>query len=389
LLEGTPTGAYHGVFHPVELLAKTLQALMDKTGVEKKEVEDVIAGCVSPIGSQGGNIARLALLAAGFPEHVSGVQLNRMCGSGQQAVHFAAQAIASGDMDLTIGCGIEMMSTERMGSDFKPSAQLQSLLPFNMYHQGYSAELLASKYGITREEMDAFAGESHRRAHEATKAGLFKGELFPIRVPKKDKDGKALTDTYELTGDEGVRYPVDTDKLKSLKTPFKEDGVITPAHASQVSDGAGAILLASWDKVVELKLKPIARIVARAVVGSNPEIMLSGPIEATREVLKKAKMKMEQIDRVEINEAFASVVLAWKKELKPDMNKVNVNGGAIAHGHPLGASGAILMTKLVYELKRTGLRYGLQTMCIGWGMATATIIENLDNKQAQHKSSKL
>jgi len=354
-------------------------------------VEDVIAGCVSPNQEQGGNIARLALLAAGFPQKVPGVQLNRMCGSGQQAVHFAAQAIAAGDMDIVIGCGIEMMSVVKMGSDMNDEARekVRKLVPFKVLNQGQSAELISEKYNITKDELNALAVRSHELSHKATEAGYVKPELFPIQVPKKDQKTGAVIEPrqyYTLDKDEGIRYPADISKMKTLPTPFKKDGKITPAHASQISDGAGAVMLMSESKMKELGIKPLAKIIARTVVGSDPELMLTGPIEATRNVLKKAGMTLDQIDRIEINEAFGSVVVAWQKELKADMSKVNVNGGAIAHGHPLGATGAILMTKLVYELKRTGLRYGLQTMCIGWGMATATIIENCDAKGYKEQS---
>eukprot|EP01090_Pellita_catalonica_P021123 TRINITY_DN7828_c0_g1_i1.p1 TRINITY_DN7828_c0_g1~~TRINITY_DN7828_c0_g1_i1.p1 ORF type:complete len:405 (+),score=82.30 TRINITY_DN7828_c0_g1_i1:3-1217(+) len=378
---GYPNGAYYGALQPVELLAKTLEALMSRTGAPKEQVEDVITGCVSPVGDQGGNIGRLGALAAGFPNSVPGVQLNRMCGSGQQAIHFAAQAIAAGDMELAIGCGVEMMSTVKMGSDFMPSnpAKLQAALPFKIFHQGFSAELIAAKYDISRDSMDKFAAQSHANCDAATKRGDFDSEVFPITVPEKSKTGQLVDGSFRvISTDEGIRHPTNFEKLKKLKTPFKKGGVVTAAHASQVSDGAGAVLLASGAKARDLGIRPLARIVSRAVVGSDPELMLTGPIAATQLALKKAGLQISDIDRFEINEAFASVVLAWKKALNPDMSKVNVNGGAIAHGHPLGATGAILMTKLVHELKRSNTRYGLLTMCIGWGMATGTVIENYD-----------
>jgi len=365
---GRDDGALHSV-HPVDLLALTLSECVKRAGIQKADVEDVIAGCVTPMGKQGANIARLALLKAGFPIEVPGVQLNRMCGSGQQAVHFASQAISAGDMDLAIGGGIEMMGTIPMGSDWGVlDDEFLSSYPYPLSPMGICAEMLAEQWNITRREADEFSANSHIKAANAIAQGYFKREIMPVEV--KCNGSSKMVDT-----DEGVRAP-NLEKMAQLKTVFKEDGTVTAANASQISDGAGAVLLASAEKADKLGLKKRARIVARVVVGSDPKLTLTGPIPATWKVLERANMKIADIDAIEINEAFATVVLAWARELKPDMKRVNPNGGAIALGHPLGATGAILMTKLVHELERTGARYGLQTMCIGHGMATATIIEN-------------
>jgi len=365
---GKEDGALHGI-HPVDLLARTLDTVVRLAGVEKSHVDDIVAGCVTPISEQGTNIGRLAGLKAGFPIEVPGVQVNRFCGSGQQAIHFAAQAIAAGDADLAIGCGIESMSRVQMGSDGALTQEFRSSFPYELLHQGISAELVAAKWNIGRSELDDFAIRSHALAAEAQHHGWTCNEVFPVEL----NGGKRRV----LDFDEGVRSSVDPAKIASLKPVFKADGVITAANSSQISDGAAAVLLASGEKADELGLRKRARIVARVAVGSDPVLMLTGPIDATRSALRKAGLHVDEIDAFEINEAFASVVLAWARELKPDMNKVNVQGGAIAHGHPLGATGAVLMTKLVNILERAGGRYGLQTMCIGFGMGTGTIIERV------------
>ena len=369
---GREDGALHGI-HPVDLMARTLDELMNRAGVAKKEVEDIVTGCVSPTGEQGANIARLSLLKAGFPVEVPGVQINRMCGSSQQAVHFVSQAIAAGDMELAIGAGVEMMGRVPMGSDWGVlnDAEFVDAFPFALSSMGECAERIADKWDLSREALDEFSAQSHRRAAAAIEAGYFRSQIMPVEVGTNG-------DTRIVDTDEGVRGNPNVEKMGQLRTPFKENGKVTAANASQLSDGAGAVLIASGAKADALGLKKRARIVARVVVGSDPELTLTGPIPATHKALKKAGLTLDQIDVVEINEAFASVVLAWEKELQPDMDKVNPNGGAIAMGHPLGATGAILMTKLLNELERTGTRYGLQTMCIGHGMATATIIERLD-----------
>eukprot|EP01027_Heterolobosea_sp_BB2_P001345 GEZU01002053.1.p1 GENE.GEZU01002053.1~~GEZU01002053.1.p1 ORF type:complete len:408 (+),score=128.26 GEZU01002053.1:63-1286(+) len=389
--KGREDGKLHSI-HPIDLLAITLDTVVNRAGVKKGDVEDVICGCVTPLREQGANIPRLALLKAGFPQHVPGVQLNRMCGSGQQAIHFASQAIAAGDMDLVIGCGVEMMGTVKMGSDSNVLTKgtpdgYTGDFPVKLLHQGLSADILAAKYGVTREEVDAFAVRSHERAHNATQRGYFKQQIVPVTVKKQQKnaDASALVQIEVVDKDEGIRYPVDKAALAKLRTIFKKDGVVTAGNASQISDGAAAVLLASEKKIKQLGLRKRARIVARAVVGSDPVTMLDGVIPATRKVLEKANMTINDIDVFEVNEAFACVVLAWMKTLGIPEDKVNPNGGAIAHGHPLGATGAVLMTKLVNELERTNKRFGLLTMCIGHGQATATIIENCSWAQNRSK----
>jgi acetyl-CoA acyltransferase len=351
-------------FSPVDLAAKVMQAVVNRSGVPAGQIEDVIWGVVTPIADQGGNLARLGVLKAGFPVEVPAVSLNRMCGSSQQALHFASQAILSGDMELVIAGGTEMMSHQALGADY-PTEWPE--VGHSLVHQGISAEMMAEKWQLKREELDDYAFNSHIKAGEAIRAGYFESQILPVN----------LADGTSFIIDQGVRMPPDRERMTTLKPAFKENGVITAGNSSQVSDGAAAILVASPDAVGRYNLNPRARIVARVVVGSDPTLMLDGPIPATRKVLKKAGLTLDEMDVIEINEAFASVVLAWATELKPDMSKVNPNGGAIAHGHPLGATGAVLMTKLLHELERRKARYGLQTMCIGHGMATATIIERL------------
>ena len=356
---------------PDDLLADTLKALVERTKIDPAEVEDVVIGCVDQLGEQGFNIARNAALIAGFPLDVCGTTLDRMCGSGQQAANFAAMGVMSGQYECVIAGGVENMSRVPMGSnasgpgDGPLSPRLQAL--YNIVPQGISAEMLAEKWGLKREELDKFSGESHEKAGRAIAEGRFKREIAPITLP----DGSVF-DT-----DEGVRVPVNWEKLASLAPSFKPDGVVTAASSSQISDGAGALLIMSEARAKALKLTPRARIVATSLAGVDPTIMLTGPIPATQRVLKKAGLKIDQIDLFEINEAFASVVLAWERELHPDMERVNVNGGAIALGHPLGCSGGRLMNTLLHELERTKKRYGLQTMCIGFGQGIGTIIERL------------
>jgi acetyl-CoA acetyltransferase family protein len=374
--KGRSSGALHSV-HPVDLLATTLDAVTKQSGVAKEHVEDVIAGCVTPIGAQGANIARLATLKAGFPVTTPGTQVNRMCGSGLQCVHFASQAISSGDMDMVIGGGVEMMGTVRMGSDAPPGlfdkkeSKFVKEFPYRLIHQGVSAELVAKKYGVSRQDCDKFAAESHRRMQNAIEAGYYKSQIVPVTVG--DADTKTQFDT-----DECVRYPSNPAKLAKLPSVFQpKDGVVTAGNASQVSDGAAAVLLCCGKKADQLGLRKRARIVSTVTIGSDPTLMLDGVIPATRQVLQKANLTLDDIDVFEVNEAFASVVLAWANVLKPNMDKVNPNGGSIAHGHPLGATGAALLTKAVNELERTNGRYGLVTLCIGHGMAVACIIERV------------
>jgi acetyl-CoA acyltransferase len=361
---GKPTGALVSI-SPVDLTALILQEAVMRAGIEPHQVEDVVWGCVTPIGDQGGNLARLGVLRAGFPAQVPAVTLNRMCGSSQQAVHFAAQAILAGDMDLVVAGGTEMMSHQPLGADYPK--EWPKGIPYKLVHQGISAELMAEKYQLSRTELDDYAYQSHLRAMHAIQNGYFEAQILPITK----SDGRVV----KL--DEGVRMPPDREKMAALKPVFKPNGVITAGNASQISDGCAALVIASAKAVGAYNLNPMARIVSRYVIGSDPVLMLEGPIPATRRVLKRAGLTLEQMDVIEINEAFASVILAWAKEVDPDFAKVNPNGGAIALGHPLGATGAILMTKLVHEMQRSKGTYGLQTMCIGHGMATATVIERL------------
>jgi acetyl-CoA acetyltransferase family protein len=367
---GRKGGRLSGI-RPDDLAALVLKELIDRTGVDPVEVEDVILGCVDQLGEQGFNIARNAALIAGLPVEVCGTTLDRMCGSGQQAANFAAMGVMAGQYDVVIGGGVEHMTRVPMGSnalgpgDGPLSPKLQER--FNIVPQGISAEMIAEKWGLTREALDEFSAGSHEKAGRAIAEGRFKREIFPVSLP----DGSVF-DT-----DEGVRVPVNREKMASLAPSFKPDGVVTAANSSQISDGAAALMFMAPDRAKALGLKPRARVIATALAGVDPTIMLTGPIPATQRVLRKAGMRLEQIDLIEINEAFASVVLAWERELHPDMKRVNVNGGAIALGHPLGCSGAKLMTTLLHELERTGQRYGLQTMCIGFGQGIATIIERL------------
>jgi len=361
---GKPTGALFP-FLPVDLTARVLVEVVRRAGIDPARVEDVVWGVVTPVGDQGANLARMSVLKAGFPPHVPATTLNRMCGSSQQAIHFAAQAILAGDMDLVIAGGTEIMSHQPIGADYP--TEWPKDFPYKLVHQGISAEMMSEKWGLKRDELDDFAFQSHIRAGQAIQNGYFESQILPVDLP----------DGSRFTTDQGVRMPPDRVKMAALKPAYKENGTITAANSSQISDGSAAVLLASPEAVGRYNLTPLARIVARTVVGSDPVLMLDAPIPATKKVLGMANLTLADMDVIEINEAFASVVLAWAKEVKPDMARVNPNGGAIAHGHPVGATGAILMTKLLYELQRRKARYGLQTMCIGHGMATATIIERL------------
>ena len=365
---GRRKGALSGT-RPDELAAVVLDELMTRAGVGKEQVEDVILGCVTQSGEQGGNIARTSALIAGFPIEVPGVTIDRQCGSSQQAVHFGAQAIAAGDMDIVIAGGVESMTREPMFSnvgDARPSEKLTS--QYEIINQGLSAERIAEKWGMSRRELDEYSAKSHERAFAAIGEGRFKDEIVPVETAEGN-----VFDT-----DEGPREGSTPDVLGGLKTVFKEDGVITAGNASQMSDGASAVLLMSREKADELGLKPKARIVARSVGGSDPTLMLTGPIAATEKVLKKAGLTIDEVDTYEVNEAFAPVPLAWLKETGGDPEKLNVDGGAIALGHPLGATGTKLLVTLLNRLERTGGRYGLLAICEGMGMANATVIERLD-----------
>jgi acetyl-CoA acyltransferase len=355
---------------PDDLAALTLKALVQKTGVEAGAVEDVRLGCVTQVGEQGFNIGRLAPLIAGFPVEVPGVSINRMCASSLEAVNQAAQAIRADVHDLVIAAGVESMSRVPMGSDgstFSPEL-------LNQYHivpQGISAEMIAEQWELSREALDQFSWESHQRALDAQQQGYFAEEIVPVDTI--DADGQAV----RIDRDEGPRADTTLEKMAALKPVFKPDGRVTAGNSSQITDGAAALLLASDSAVARYGLTPRARVVAMSVVGVDPVIMLTGPIPATRQVLAKAGLRFEDMDVIEINEAFASVVLAWGKEYHPDWSRVNPHGGAIALGHPLGASGARLVLTAVHELERRQGRYALVTMCIGWGMAVATILERV------------
>ena len=368
---GKKNGKLGGV-RPDDLLADTLRALVDRVQIDPSEIEDVVIGCVDQVGEQGFNIARNAALIAGFPIDVCGTTLDRMCGSGQQAANFAAMGVMAGQYECVIAGGVENMTRVPMGSngmgpgDGPLSPKLQSL--YNIVPQGLSAEMIAEQWGLKREELDELSARSHEKAGRAIAEGRFKREIVPLTLP----DGSVF-DT-----DEGVRVPVNRERMAALAPSFKPDGVVTAANSSQISDGAAALLIMSEARAKALGLTPRARIVATALAGVDPTIMLTGPIPATRRVLDKAGLTLDQIDLVEINEAFASVVLAWERELHPAPERVNVNGGAIALGHPLGCSGAKLTTTLLHELERSKGRFGLQTMCIGFGQGIATVIERLD-----------
>jgi acetyl-CoA acetyltransferase family protein len=369
----TPFGKRGGAFRetrPDALLAHALRGLVERAGLDGAEIEDVVTGCVTQSGEQGANVGRLGVLLAGFPVEVPAVTLNRMCGSSQQAVHFASQAIAAGDMGYAIGCGVESMTRAPMFSDI--GGGFEKLNPDllekqELIHQGESAERIADRWGITREDADSLSALSHERAGNRGECT----EILPTRG--LDKEGNEV----ELTGDEGVRPSVDSSKMASLDTVFREDGVVTAGNASQLTDGASAVLVADRERAEADGLTPKARFLSRVAVGDDPAMQLTGVIPATRAALKKAGISIDDLDWIEINEAFATVVLSWADELKPDMDKVNPWGGAIAHGHPLGATGGGLMAKLVAGLEATDGRLGLQVMCIGHGMATATIIERI------------
>lgn len=358
---------------PDALLAGALAGLCQRAKVDPAKIEDVVTGCVSQAGEQGANVGRLAVLLAGFPVEVPAVTLNRMCGSSQQAIHFASQEIAAGDAFFAIGCGVENMTRVPMFSDVGTLDKLNpALARFNLIHQGESAERLAEKYKITRRDVDEFSMESHRRASLAAREQRNR-ELLPLTGI--DAAGAAV----ELTRDEGIRDSLDPAKIASLATVFRPDGngVVTAANSSQISDGAAAVLIADREVAQSEGLRPRARFLARVAVGDDPTLQLAGVIPATIKALKRAGLTINDLDWIEINEAFASVVLSWAKELKPNMEKVNPWGGAIAHGHPLGATGAGLFAKMLVGLETTGGKLGLQTMCIGHGMATATIIERI------------
>ena len=377
----TPLGKRNGrlkEWHPVDLAARTLKELVERNNFDPALIDDVIMGCVMQVGEQSLNIGRNAVLAAGLPETIPGTTIDRQCGSSQQAAHFAAQGVMAGAYDIVIASGVEVMTRVPMGSavaegkygfPFGPGVSARYAAEGGLVPQGISAELIADKWGITRDDMDEFGVRSQQYAARATKEGRFEREILPV----VDAEGKMMST------DEGIRDTT-RESLGALKPAFRpeeEGGRVTAGNSSQITDGASAVLIMSEEKANELGLTPRARFVNFGLAGDNPRYMLTAPIPATQKALAKAGLTMADISVTEINEAFASVVLAWEKELHPDMSTVNPNGGAIALGHPLGASGTRLLTTLLHELERTDGRYGLQTMCEGGGMANATIIERL------------
>jgi acetyl-CoA acetyltransferase family protein len=374
----TPHGRRNGAlsgWHPVDLLAETLTALVDRTGIDPAIVDDVIAGCVIQIGEQAVNIGRNAVLAAGFPESVPATTIDRQCGSAQQAIHFAAQAIRSGDCEVAIAAGVESMTrvpmTSSISNDLNQNPYSDRIVARyadqgGIQGQGLAAELISQQWGLSRTELDEFSLRSHRLAAAATAEGRFDREIIPLEGT-----------TGVVRSDEGIRPDTSLEKLGGLRPAFKPDGVITAGNASQISDGASAVLLMSAAKAAALGLKPRARVHTMSLAASDPITMLTAPIPATRKALQKSGLSLSDIDVIEINEAFAPVVLGWQRELDVDPEKVNPNGGAIALGHPLGASGTRLMTTLLHELERRDATFGLQTMCEAGGLANATIIERL------------
>lgn len=372
----TPIGRRNGVLsetRPDDLAAKVLKEVVKRSGISSEIIEDVIMGCVSQVGEQSSDIARVAALLADYPIEVPGTTVDRQCGSSQQAIHFASQAILSGDMDVVVAAGVESMSRVPMFSNLQGAEWNKKLLNrYGKFNQGISAEKIADKWGFTRSQLDEFALDSHRKAIQAQEQGRFEREIMPFETILPD--GTKVV----VKQDEGPRKETSIEKLSSLRPAFLENGKIHAGNSSQISDGAAAILLMSREKAEELGLKPRFKIISRTVVGSDPELMLTGPIEATYKALKKAGLTIEDMDLYEINEAFAPVPLAWLAETGADPAKLNPNGGAIALGHPLGASGTRVMITLMHELERTGGRYGLQAICEGHGMANATIIERLD-----------
>ena len=368
---GKPQKGVLSGIHPVDLSAQVLRAVTERVGVDPANVEDVIWGCVSQVGEQSGNVGRNAVLAAGFPEDVTAVSIDRQCGSSQQAVTFAAAGVVAGHYDMVIAGGVESMSrvpmfSNMVGGDGPFSATMHARYDGGLVNQGVSAEMIAERWNLSRAYLDELAEASHRRAAHAQEQGWFDEEILPIETA----DGV-------VTHDQGIRPATTAESLAALKTPFKEDGVVTAGNASQISDGSAALLITSSARAAELGLRPLARVHTVALAGVDPVIMLTGPIPATERVLRRAGLSLGDIGAFEVNEAFASVLGAWYAETGADPKLTNAAGGAIALGHPLGASGARLMTTLIHRMRRDNIRYGLQTMCEGGGMANATIIELL------------
>jgi acetyl-CoA acyltransferase len=376
----TPGGKRNGKlkdWHPVDLAAHVLKALQERNGLDPALVDDVVMGCVMQVGQQSLNIGRNAVLAAGWPESVPATTVDRQCGSSQQALHFAAQGVMAGAYDVVVAAGVEVMTRTPMGSSVVkelgfpfPKSMFDRYPETGLPPQGIGAEMIADEYGLTRADLDAFGAESQRRAAQAANEGRFDNEIVPVPIIV---DGV----TEMLTRDEGIREGTTVETLANLKPAFKEDGKVTAGNSSQITDGASAVLVMSADKARELGLRPRARFHSFAVTGTDPVTMLKGPIPATTKILQRSGLSLDEIDLFEVNEAFASVVLAWQIEHGTDLAKTNVNGGAIALGHPLGSSGTKLAATLLNELERTGGRYGLQTMCEGGGLANAMIIERI------------
>jgi len=372
---GRRNGGLSGV-HPADLSATVLRALAERTGLDPAKVDDVVWGCVSQTGEQGVNVGRNGVLAAGWPVEVPATTVDRQCGSSQQAAHFAAAGVIAGQYDVVVAGGVESMSRVPMlctvsqgpGEPFSPA--IAERLGTGFPNQGVSAEIIARKWGLSREELDRIALQSHQRAAAAADSGAFEEEIVPVTT---DVDGEKVV----ISADEGIRRSTSPEALAGLRPAFEDDGVVTAGNSSQISDGASAVLIASTEAAERLGLSPIARFHSFALAGVDPIEMLTGPIPATAKLVERSGVSLDQIDAFEVNEAFASVIAAWLAETGADESKVNPNGGAIALGHPLGGSGARLLTTLVHHLRRTGGRYGLQTMCEGGGMANATLIEML------------
>jgi acetyl-CoA C-acetyltransferase len=381
----TPIGKRNGglsTLHPAETLARVQRAIVDRNGIDPTEVGQVVTGCVSQVGEQAFNIGRTAWLSAGLPLSVANTTVDTQCGSSQQATNLASSLVGSGAVDMALACGVESMSRVPIGASGNKALGLGVPMPktyfeqYEMTSQFEGAERIADKWGITRDDTDAFGLASQQRAAQAWAEDRFAGQYITVEAPDLDEDGKATGTTHTVARDEGLRETT-LEKLATLKPVARENGVHTAGNSSQISDGAAAVMVATEAKASALGLTPRARIVDTCLVGTDPVLMLTGPMDATRHLLKRTGLTIDDIDVFEINEAFASVVLAWAKEVGADLDKTNPNGGAIALGHPLGATGAFLMTKALYELERIGGRYALISMCCGGGLGTGTIIERL------------
>ena len=381
----TPIGRRNGglsTLHPAEVLARVQSAVVMRSGIDPHEVGQVVGGCVSQVGEQSFNLTRTAWLSAGLPLEVAATTIDTQCGSSQQATNLATSLIGSGAVDVAMACGVEIMSRIPIGSNSSKRLGLGVPIPktyfdqYEMTSQFEGAERIAEQWGVTRDDTDRFGLSSQERAAQAWEEGRFDGQWIPIEAPDVDEDGNPTGTTHTVARDEGMRDS-SLEKLAALKPVARENGVHTAGNSSQISDGAAALLMMTEEKAAALGLTPKARIVDTCLVGVDPVLMLTGPIDATRHLLARTGLSIDEIDVFEINEAFASVVLAWAKEVGADLTKTNPNGGAIALGHPLGGTGALLMTKALYELERTGGRYGLISMCCGGGLGTGTIIERL------------